>query len=263
MKFQEIRGTRYLIIPGRLIIPVSRNWWAMLTLTVVVLLLGIGCGVAEPAVTPSPGIEPAESSPDPVAPATPAASPAGLGTPQVSARPMTVTIGEGSVARYLVREQLARLEFPNDAIGQTSEISGVIAFDSSGKVISEASSIVVNLASLTSDEDRRDNFLRTRTLESRDFPAAEFVVREAPGLAWPLPDQGEASFQLAGDMTLHGVTRPLTWDATVQFNNGAFTGSARTSFPFEDFDLDVPRLAILLSVENNIRLELELAGSVS
>jgi polyisoprenoid-binding protein YceI len=176
---------------------------------------------------------------------------------------MTVTIAEGSVARYLVREQLARLEFPNDAIGQTSQISGAIAFDSSGQIISESSSIVVDLESLTSDEERRDNYLRTRTLETGEFPRAEFVVREAPGLAWPLPAQGEANFQLAGDMTLHGVTRPLTWDATVQFNNGTLTGSARTDFPFEEFDLEAPRVGILLSVENNIRLELELTGSAS
>jgi hypothetical protein len=46
-------------------------------------------------------------------------------------------------------------------------------------------------------------------------------------------------------------------------DNGTFTGQARTNFPFEDFDLEVPRVAILLSVENNIRLELELTGSVS
>jgi hypothetical protein len=46
-------------------------------------------------------------------------------------------------------------------------------------------------------------------------------------------------------------------------DSGTFTGQARTNFPFEDFDLEVPRVAILLSVENNIRLELELTGSVS
>jgi len=229
-------------------------------------LLGIGCAAAEPAVIPTtaPAAIPATaSSPDPVTPATPAASPASDGTPQASAGPVTVTIAEGSVARYLVREQLARLEFPNDAIGQTSQISGAIAFDSSGQIISESSSIVVDLASLTSDEARRDNYLRTRTLETGEFPRAEFVVREAPGLAWPLPAQGEANFQLAGDMTLHGVTRPLTWDATVQFNKGTLTGSARTNFSFEEFDLAVPRVGILVSVENSIRLELELTGSAS
>lgn len=232
-------------------------------------LLAVACaatgpGSAPPSVpTASPGIESPEPAGNSVTAAMPAASTAAAATPPDSDRPKTVKIAEGSVARYLVREQLANLDFPIDAMGQTAQVSGSIVFDSNGQVVSESSRIVVDLASLTSDEDRRDNFLRTRSLESRDFPSAAFVVRQTPGLAWPLPSEGEASFQLVGDMTLHGITRPQTWEATAQFNDGGFTSQARTNFPFEYFNLEVPRVRILLSVENDIRLELELTGSVS
>ena len=40
-----------------------------------------------------------------------------------------------STARYLVREQLANLYFPIDAIGETNEINGSISLDKNGKVI--------------------------------------------------------------------------------------------------------------------------------
>ena len=94
------------------------------------------------------------------------------------------------MARYLVREQLARLDFPNDAVGETSDVVGRIIFDPVGDIDSAASKITVDLRTLKSDKSRRDRFLRTRSLESDVFPTAEFVVKELPGLGWPLPKEG-------------------------------------------------------------------------
>ena len=64
-------------------------------------------------------------------------------------------------------------------------------------------------------------------------------------------------------MTIHDVTSPLAWDVTAQFGEGTATGQATTSFTFDTFDLDVPRLAFILSVEDNIRVELDFTASVS
>ena len=55
-------------------------------------------------------------------------------------------------------------------------------FDGSGAVVAGQSQITVGLLSLQSDEDDRDEFLRTNSLESEIFPLAELVVREAPGM---------------------------------------------------------------------------------
>ena len=119
------------------------------------------------------------------------------------------------MARFRVREQFARVNLPNDAVGQTRQVSGSLVFDGSGAVVAGQSKITVGLLSLQSDEDDRDEFLRTNSLESEKFPLAELAVRETPGMPWPIPCQGEAVFQIAGDMTVHGETVPLTWDATV------------------------------------------------
>ena len=64
-----------------------------------------------------------------------------------------------STARYLVREQLANLDFPIDAIGETNEINGSISLDKNGNVISEKSIIIVNVQSLKSDNGRRDRYI--------------------------------------------------------------------------------------------------------
>jgi polyisoprenoid-binding protein YceI len=65
------------------------------------------------------------------------------------------------------------------------------------------------------------------------------------------------TFQLVGDMTIHSVTRPATWDVTAQVNGQELSGSASTSFTFEDFGMTPPRVPVVLSVEDNIKLEID------
>ena len=168
-----------------------------------------------------------------------------------------------SIARFRVREQFARVSLPNDAVGQTREVSGSLVFEGSGAVVAGQSKITVNLLSLQSDEDDRDEFLRTNSLESEKFPLAELVVREMPGLPWPIPCQGEAVFQITGDMTVHGVTVPLTWDAAVQFRPDGAKGLIKTNFPFSTFDMKRPKKLFLLSVDDDIRLELQFDAPIT
>ena len=113
----------------------------------------------------------------------------------------------------------------------------------------DRSKIVVDLRTLRSDEARRDNFLRQNSLESNRFPRAEFVIRQVSGLSSPLPESGEAAFQLHGDMTLHGVTAPVTWDVIASFEPDGVTGQATTTFQFSDFDMSKPSLFFIISVE--------------
>ena len=161
------------------------------------------------------------------------------------------------MARYLVKEQFARRNLPNDAVGETSEVSGSIRFHPDGTIDPAVSSFQVQLLRLRSDEDERDEFLEEESLESLKFSVAKFVLEQAPGLPWPLPQDGQTEFQLRGEMTVHGVTSPATWDVTAQFTPQGATGQARTSFDFAKFDMEKPSAFFLLSVEDHIRLELD------
>ena len=175
---------------------------------------------------------------------------------------IVINVGADATARYLVREELANVRTPGDAVGETSDVTGIIVFGPDGTVKSESSHITVDLSSLRSNETRRDNFLRRRSLESDRFPMAEFDIRSARGLTWPLPESGEVSFQLVGDMTVHGVTNDQIWDVTAQFNGGSVEGLAETSFTFDKFDMDKPSLFFILSVDDNIRLEVDFNTAV-
>lgn len=167
-------------------------------------------------------------------------------------------VPEGSEARYRVREQLAGLDFPNDAVGVTDQVRGAIAFDENGAVIRDRSRFVVDLAGLKSDRDRRDGFVRRRILETDRYPEAVLVPTGLRGLTFPLPGSGVASFQLVGDFTVHGVTRSTVWDVDATFSGGEVRGTASTAFTFEDLDLEKPRVPLVLGVEDDIRLELDI-----
>jgi polyisoprenoid-binding protein YceI len=115
----------------------------------------------------------------------------------------------------------------------------------------------VDLASLETDQDRRDNYVRRNTLETDQYPTAVLVPTEIRGLTPPFPASGERTFQLVGDLTVHGVTRSSVWDVQAVFGDADVRGSARTAFTFADHAIEKPSLARLLSVADEIRLELD------
>jgi polyisoprenoid-binding protein YceI len=167
-------------------------------------------------------------------------------------------VADASEVRYRVREQLVGLSFPNDAVGATRAIEGGIALDAQGRILPAESRVAVDLRTLRSDEPRRDNYLRRNTLETDRFPTVVFVPTEARNLAVPLPAAGTADFELAGNLTIRETTRPTTWQATATFDGPSVTVRAKTAFRFGDYGLRVPRVSVVLSVEDDIRLEADL-----
>lgn len=186
-----------------------------------------------------------------------------VGSSETSTGGVTIELAGGSVARYLVQEQLANRNLPNDAIGETSDINGLIVFNSDGEVQADRSKITVNLAALKSDEAKRDNFIKGNSLESNRFPSAEIVITGITGLPWPLPDSGEASFQITGNMTVHGVTQPVIWETLAEFGSDHLTGQSKTVVTFDQFSISKPSLLFILSLNDQIRVELDFVASVA
>lgn len=175
--------------------------------------------------------------------------------PAKTARLRFVVAPTGNEARYRVREQLVGRDLENDAIGATKEVSGRLVVESNGRVIADSSRILVRVDSLKSDQSRRDNYLRRRTLESAKFPNVELVPRTFQGITEPIPAGTTRTFSLVGDLTIHGVTRPTTWQVTARADGTDVVGKATTAFTFKDFALDQPRVPIVLSVADTVKLE--------
>ncbi len=193
----------------------------------------------------------------PTAQATSASSASGSVTPSSDAYHLNL-VADGTQARYRVREQLAELSFPSDAIGKTSAVTGSLVINGDGTLVPDQSKFVVDVTSLVSDRGQRDRFVQRNLLETSQYPTTEFDATSVSGLASPLPTSGAVNFQIAGNLTAHGVTKPATWAVTGQIlNTKEMTGTATTSFTFEDYNIQQPRLPVVLSVVDKITLELD------
>jgi polyisoprenoid-binding protein YceI len=161
----------------------------------------------------------------------------------------------GNQARFIVREQLTTIESPIDAIGTTTAITGGITLTPSGSIDPARSRITIAMDSLASDKENRDKWIRSHTLRTDSFPTATLVVKELQGLPKTLLTTGTLALKLAGDLTVHGVTKPWTWDVTLTVDGNDFTGKATTHIKFGDFGMDQPRLMIVISVVDDVKLE--------
>ena len=249
-------------------------------ITLMVLLsFAVACGSPNPptASAPAPTSVPATtvpaaptSAPATAVPAAPTAAPTTAPTEapkaaQATSAPAAKAAGElrltldpaATKARFRVKEQFANQTVMNEAVGETDKVTGQLVIDSTGKVNRDQSKFTVDMASLKTDQAQRDNFIKRGTLAVSQFPTAQFVPTEIKGLASPLPTSGDVQFQLVGDMTVHGVTKPVTWDVTGKIEGQSLTGQAKTAFKFGDFGMEAPRVPILAAVEDNIRLELD------
>lgn len=219
---------------------------------------------AKPTDTPKATL-PAGGQADAPKPAAPTTAP--MATPQATATaaPAAKAAGEmrltldpaATKARFRVKEQFANQTVMAEAVGETDKVTGQIVLDATGKINRDQSKFTVDMNSLKTDQAQRDNFIKRGTLGVSQFPTAQFVPTEIKGLAAPLPTSGEVQFQLVGDMTVRGITKPVTWDVTGKIEGQSLVGQAKTAFKFGDFGMEPPRVPILAAVEDNIRLELD------
>jgi polyisoprenoid-binding protein YceI len=240
------------------------------------LPFAVACGAGAAQSTPN-AAAPASSPATPAAPALPTTAPViPTAAPTAATQPTTapqqpttapaapVTFklqSSASQAIFRVREQLAGRSLPNDAEGKTNKVSGQLVLQPDGTFAQAASKISVDMTSLATDNSMRDQFIKQNTLQTGRFPTAEFVPTKIEGLAAPLPSSGEHSFKLTGLLTVKGVQKEITWDVTAKRDNGALNGKATTAFKFGDFGMTTPRVASVLSIVDEIRLEINLVAS--
>jgi polyisoprenoid-binding protein YceI len=168
--------------------------------------------------------------------------------------------GEQSLATYTVMEELASIG-ANEVNGTTSAIIGSILFDEDGTPLS-CSNFAVDMRTMQTDESRRDNYLRENTLESDTFPFATFVVASVEGVDGPVVEGEAAALQLTGDLTIHGVTKTVTWEAEVTREADTLTGTATCTFLIEDFGMEKPIVGPVVGIDDEVTLTIDIVANV-
>jgi polyisoprenoid-binding protein YceI len=223
-------------------------------------LLLAGCGGA--AVAPS-----ATTAPTAVASTT---TPASTATATASATNVTTvttgtwTISDTSKATVRVREQLVGVNLPSDAVLVATGATGTFVLKDDGTFSSD-SKISFDLTTLASDQRDRDNFVKMDTLQTRQFPKAEFVPTKTSGLVLPMPASGEFTFKLTGQITIHGKTKEVTFDVVAKRsgNDLTATATAAPTWKFADFGMSAPSVPFrVVSVVDEIRVVVDLVAAL-
>ena len=219
----------------------------------VALLLVSACGgAATPSPAPTVQTDPPTATPTPTLAVTSA--------PHANA--ITWTIDATSKATIRVREQLARLPAPNDAIITITGAQGTFTLNPDG-TFATGSKISVDMNTITTDDRQRTDSIRRDPLEVTRFRTSELVPKTATGLTLPLARSGDFTFQLTGDLTLHGVTKSVTFDVKATRTNGKLTATATAnpSWKFGDFGMRPPSSFSVLSIVDEIRMEFALVAN--
>jgi polyisoprenoid-binding protein YceI len=190
-------------------------------------------------------------------PVTSQVSSTGIPVASASAIVRFIVDPANSSVEIRVREQLAALPSMSDAILSTKKISGEIGLSPDGR-ITASSLLTVDLDSLESDEARRDNFIKQNTLETHRFPSAELKVLRTAGLAIPVPRSGEFQFTLISTVMVHGVEHDVAWAVAATRAGRELKATATTTVHFADFGMERPSVALVLSVQDDIRVSVKL-----
>ena len=109
----------------------------------------------------------------------------------------------------------------------------------SGELVASMLMRSFNFKKALMEEHFNENYV-----ESHRYPKATFKGRISNISEVDLSQDGKYTLDIAGEITLHGVTQPLTVQAEAVVNNGVI--QARATFPLtvRDFKIEIPRLVI-------------------
>jgi polyisoprenoid-binding protein YceI len=165
----------------------------------------------------------------------------------------------GSEAGYRVREKLAQLPAQSDAVGRTTAMTGSLTVEQSGSGLRvQTASFEADLTGLKSDEQRRDNRIRTMGIETDRFPKATFALASPAEVPQNLGTGNQVTVPVTGDLTLHGVTKRVTIPLAVAARGTTFEVVGSYAFPMSDFSITPPSVQPFVSVEPNATLEFRL-----
>jgi polyisoprenoid-binding protein YceI len=150
-----------------------------------------------------------------------------------------------SEAHYEVSETFFQGNRLNLAIGRTKGIAGEVLVDFANPANSQIGTIVIDVSQLTSDEGRRDNFIRYNFLQSAQYPQATFKPTKIEGLPATVKAGDQITFKVTGDLTVKQTTKPVTFDVTLTASQDKLTGTATTQIALSDFGVGPIQIAML------------------
>jgi len=164
----------------------------------------------------------------------------------VDGHTFAVVPGESELT-YTVREKRALLPGSSDAVGRTSQLSGEVRLDGGPSEVS------VDLSTLQSDQDRRDNYIRENIFQTE--PIAVFAVDGLGDLPSEYVPGTTITRTLSGRATVRGVEREVTFNIEARLEGGTLQVVGRIDFTWADFEITPPNIPGIVQVKDSVHIE--------
>jgi polyisoprenoid-binding protein YceI len=159
----------------------------------------------------------------------------------------------GSFAGFRVAEELTVGEVT--AVGRSGNVTGSVTIADGTLTDAE---VTVDMDAIVSNDSRRESAIK-RTVNTTDFPNATFTFDGGVDVSSVEVGGPAQTFEIEGDLTVAGVTNPVTFtiDANVRNDGfGVIVGS--TEIVWEDFGITPPSAAIVVSIADQGIVEFQL-----
>lgn len=142
---------------------------------------------------------------------------------------------DGTEVGYRVKEVLFGQD--TEGVGRTSEVTGSLTL--AGTSVT-AATFSVDVASITSDESRRDSAFRGDVMNTAEFPEATFELT-APIELGTLPDPGtEITATATGRLTLRGETKDVELPLQAKLDGDRISVLGNYEVVFEEWGIPNP-----------------------
>ena len=174
-------------------------------------------------------------------------------------------VSEESTASFTLQEDLRGVR--TTVVGTTNEVGGNISVNLANPSASSVGTILLNARTLETDSSLRNRALRSQILKSArdEYEFIVFEARELSGFSAESVSFGETiTFDVTGDLTAVGVTRSVTFNATVTLDSETqVRGSASVNLLYADFGLVIPDVPSVANVTDDVNLRLDFVARAS
>lgn len=148
---------------------------------------------------------------------------------------------------YRVEEVLAGVN--TTAVGRSNEIEGLLTIDGTTASVID---ITVQIGNITSDDSRRDGQFSGRIMNAAEFPTAEFRITEPIDFGQIPAGDEQVTATAAGELTLRGVTNPVTFEVIAQTTDGRIGVLGSIPVLFEDYGIDNPSFGVIATEDDGL-----------
>lgn len=207
---------------------------------------------ADAPADPTPTLAPTamHPAPSPDAPATEDPALAERSTGHVDG--IVFAVSEGSEATFSVGEVLAGVSIPNyEAVMHTTGLSGEVRLDGGASVVA------VDLHSMESDEPFRDRYVQNRMFPGQ--PTASVTFGDLTPLPSGFTNGDPVTTEVSGTLNINDMDVPLTFVIEARDDGDTVFVLGRSMFTWDQIGEPVPTARSVVSVEDEVRVEVLLA----